>query len=75
VTIGALMEWRGGTRARTVGLATTGFAIIGFLVGLSFTARSGPAADLAYHLIMLPVLIAIFVILLRVGRPTLTPTR
>lgn len=43
--------------ARAVGLGTVGFAIIGFLVGLTFTLRGGTTVDIAYHLSTLPVLL------------------
>jgi hypothetical protein len=52
-------------RGRTVALGATGFAIFGFLVGLTFTVRGGSPADLIYHLTMLPVLVATLVLLLR----------
>jgi hypothetical protein len=44
-------------RTRTAALATTSFAIVGFLVGLNFTVRGGDAPDVAYHLVMLPILV------------------
>ena len=43
-------------RGRTVPMLAVGFAIFGFFVGLSFTVGSGDTIDLAYHLVMLPVL-------------------
>jgi multisubunit Na+/H+ antiporter MnhF subunit len=69
--IGAVLLFAAGwivlqpARARTVGLAATGFATAGFLVGLNFTARAGHAPDLAYHLVMLPVFITTLVVLAR----------
>jgi hypothetical protein len=56
-------------RQRTVGLITTGFAIVGFLVGLSETIQGGDPANLAYHLTMLPVLVATFIVLWRSSAP------
>src|SRR5438132_481215 len=56
---------RAPARARTVGLAATGFAIVGFGVGLTITAQGGHAPDIAYHLAVLPVLLATFLVLLR----------
>jgi multisubunit Na+/H+ antiporter MnhF subunit len=44
-------------RARTIGLAATGFAIVGFLVGLNMTARGGHLPDIAYHVTLLPLLV------------------
>jgi len=61
-------------RARTTGLAATGFGIVGFVIGLSFTTRGGHAPDVAYHAIFLPVLIASLVALLRTHQPTASPT-
>ena len=66
---GAFVVWRSSPRARPVGLATVGFAIFGFLVGLHFTIGGGDPADLAYHLVTLPVLVGLFVALLRL-RPS-----
>jgi len=51
--------------ARTIGLAASGFATAGFLFGLSITARGGHWPDIAYHLAVLPVLIASLVVLAR----------
>jgi predicted membrane channel-forming protein YqfA (hemolysin III family) len=61
----ALGRWR----ARAVARVAVGFAIVGFGVGLNFTTRGGDAPDIAYHLTILPVLIAMFVSL------TLRPRR
>jgi hypothetical protein len=63
----AVVMFRAPARARTVGLAATGFAIVGFLIGLNFTARGGHLPDIAYHVTMLPVLIGSLIVLLRVG--------
>jgi len=46
----------------------TGFAIVGFLIGLRFTLEGGNAIDIAYHVSALPVLVITLVALLRVGR-------
>jgi hypothetical protein len=51
--------------ARAVGLAATAFAIAGFGVGLSITLPSGHIPDIAYHLTVLPLLVAGFVVLWR----------
>jgi hypothetical protein len=45
-------------RSRRAALSAVGFAIVGFLVGLTFTVGGGSPIDLAYHLVMLPVLLA-----------------
>ncbi len=54
-------------RARAVGLAATGFAIAGFLVGITETVEGGHAPDIAYHATMLPLLVLLLVSLLRTG--------
>jgi hypothetical protein len=51
--------------ARTMALTATGFATLGFLVGLQFTVRGGHRPDVAYHLVMLPVFIGTLVFLPR----------
>ncbi len=65
---GAIAMVRAPARARAVGLAANGFATVGFLVGLSFTARGGHAPDVVYHVVLLPVLVASLVALAR-SRP------
>ena len=52
-------------RARSVGLAAIGFAIAGFLVGITETAEGGHAAEIAYHAAVLPLLVFLLVSLLR----------
>lgn len=56
---------RGGPTARSIALAATGFAIVGFLIGVSFTLRGGSVIDVAYHLGSLPILILALIALLR----------
>jgi len=56
---------RAPARARAAGLTGTVFAIVGFGVGLSFTTQGGHAPDIAYHVVVLPVLVAALVALLR----------
>jgi hypothetical protein len=48
---------RSPARGRLAALAATGFAILGFIVGLTFTVHGGATIDLVYHLTMFPVLI------------------
>jgi hypothetical protein len=67
--LGAFALGRGTARGRDAALAATAFAIIGFLVGLSFTLRGGDTIDVAYHVVMLPLLLLTMVALLRL-RPT-----
>ena len=45
--VGAVAMIRKPERARTIGLTGTGFAILGFLVGLNMTARGGHLPDVA----------------------------
>jgi peptidoglycan/LPS O-acetylase OafA/YrhL len=66
---GAVALARAPARSRAIGIATIGFAILGFVVGLNFTVRGGHAPDVAYHILVLPVLIATLIVLLRAGRP------
>jgi hypothetical protein len=62
---GAVVMFRSPALARAVGLAATGFAIVGFLVGLNFTARGGHLPDVTYHLVLLPILVGGLIALLR----------
>jgi hypothetical protein len=71
---GLLRTW---PRAHRVALAATGFAIVGFIIGLRFTLEGGEAIDIAYHLSVLPILLVTLIALLRIrtrgtrrGRPT-----
>jgi hypothetical protein len=70
----AITMFRMPARARAVGLAGNGFAVVGFLVGLNFTARGGDLPDVAYHLTVLPFLIGSLIVLLRARPPRLAPT-
>jgi hypothetical protein len=63
----AVAMFRMPARARTIGVAATGFATAGFLLGLSITTRGGDAPDIAYHLAVLPILVASLVVLVRSG--------
>ena len=57
-------------RARTVARGVIGFAVLGVLAGLGITLASSPhlAADLAYHLGVLTVLLAALMALVWPGR-------
>lgn len=50
---------------RRVALASIVFAILGFIIGLTFTLRGGDAIDVAYHVSMTPVLVAMAALLSR----------
>lgn len=65
LVIGVIALVRSPTGARRAGLLATGFAILGFIVGLRFTLSGGAAIDLAYHSVMLPILIATALLLVR----------
>ena|SRR5437763_436117 len=52
-------------RARALGLGAVGFAIVGFGVGLRMTSQGGHVGEIAYHVVVLPILIGAFVALLR----------
>jgi hypothetical protein len=56
-------------RGRLVGLFAVGFAIAGFIVGLTFTVRGGDAIDLIYHATMLPILALTAVLVARRTTP------
>ena len=62
---GAIAMIRVPARARTIGIVLNSLAIVGFLNGLTMTARDGDAPAIAYHLAVLPVLIASVVVLAR----------
>jgi hypothetical protein len=70
---GATATWYAPARARQAAIGAQGFAIAGFIVGLSMTLRGGDLPDIAYHLTMLPVLVAGLVALLQSDR-TKTPS-
>jgi hypothetical protein len=67
LVVGAVALFRAGGRARPIAMASTAFAIIGFIVGLSFTIRGGGTIDIAYHVATLPVLLYCFGALARAG--------
>lgn len=48
---------RSPARGRLAALGATVFAIVGFIVGLTFTVNGGATVDLVYHATMFPVLI------------------
>lgn len=54
-------------RARPAAIAATGFAIVGFGIGISITIRGGSTVDIAYHATVLPVLLVTLALLLRTG--------
>lgn len=55
---GAIALLVGHARGRKIALCAVGFAIVGFIIGLTFTIQGGTAFDVAYHAVMLPLLIA-----------------
>jgi hypothetical protein len=66
LALGAIAVYRATPRWRDVALGAVGFAIAGFLVGLSVTVGAGDVANLAYHATVLPLLVATFVLASRV---------
>jgi hypothetical protein len=62
---GAISLVRDRVRGRGVAQGTVAFAIVGFLIGLSFTVRGGDAIDIAYHATVLPLLLLTPAALLR----------
>jgi peptidoglycan/LPS O-acetylase OafA/YrhL len=65
---GAIAVLRSSSRAWAAAVATTSFAILGFVVGLTITTQGGDVPDVAYHVIMLPILIFSLIVLARTGR-------
>ena len=65
---GAVALWSSAERGRRLALAATGFAIAGFLFGLTFTILGGETIDRAYHAVMLPLLATTFLLIVRTGR-------
>ena len=63
VLLAGVIAFRRGSRR--LAIASVVFAIAGFVVGLSMTARGGAAVDLAYHAVMLPILLLTLVQLAR----------
>ena len=57
LTAGAIAVYRAVPSWRTTALAAVGFAIAGFALGLSVTARGHSIGDIAYHATVLPVLV------------------
>jgi hypothetical protein len=75
LAVAAIVMVRTPPRARAVGIAATALALVGFLVGISETARGGDIPDIAYHATVIPLLIGGLVLLIRSSRrPSLPPT-
>lgn len=70
---GAAALARSPGRGRQPAIYAVGFAIFGFIVGLSFTVSGGDAIDLAYHAAMLPLLGLTGVLLARGPRAPAAP--
>lgn len=60
---GAVAFVRSPKYGRAAAQVATGFAIVGFIVGLTFTLNGGRPVDVVYHATMLPVLIITLVLL------------
>jgi hypothetical protein len=63
VLLGGAVALRRGSR--TAARFSVGFAIVGFIIGLSFALPSGDAIDITYHSTVLPVLVITFAALHR----------
>ena len=72
---GAVALLRVPARARTTGIVCNVIAAAGFANGLSMTARGGDLPDIAYHVIVLPLLIGSVVALARTPRTSVRPRR
>lgn len=49
--------------ARAAAIGANAFAVLGFAVGITITARGGDVFDIAYHATVLPFLVASLVLL------------
>ncbi|MGH9115370.1 MAG: hypothetical protein ACRDWW_06015 [Acidimicrobiales bacterium] len=65
---GAIFMLKFPRQGRRIGIALNAAAVVGFLNGLSMTARGGHVPDIVYHLTVLPLLIASVIVLAR-SRP------
>jgi hypothetical protein len=74
LAVAAVALLRVGVRARTAGIAANAFALLGFLIGISETARDGRIPDIAYHATVIPLLVAGLVLLIRAGPDPSGPT-
>jgi hypothetical protein len=54
---GAAAVFRGRANARVIALVAAVFAVAGFIVGLGFTLQGGGEIDIAYHVVVLPMLV------------------
>jgi hypothetical protein len=72
--IGAAFVLTGRSAAGWVALATTLFALLGTLYGLTVTVRRGEIGDIAYHLSLLTLLIAAVALLLSPAGRRALPT-
>jgi peptidoglycan/LPS O-acetylase OafA/YrhL len=61
---GALMLVSGRSRGRRAAVAATGFAVVGFIFGLTITVQGGDLPDITYHATVLPLLIVTLLLLL-----------
>lgn len=68
LVLGAAALWRNGSAGCGLAIAATVFAIAGFILGISITARSGYVPDIAYHASVLPVLVGVLIVLRSAGR-------
>jgi hypothetical protein len=68
VAAGALALWSGRAAAKEIASGTAVFAILVTLYGLSVTVRAGRAADEAYHVSVLVILMGSLGLLYRDGR-------
>ncbi|MBV9279733.1 MAG: hypothetical protein JOZ41_06605 [Chloroflexi bacterium] len=74
VALGSLALWSGRSAGRGIALATTGFAILVTLYGLSVTLSGGRTADVAYHVSVLAVLLVSLGMLLGERRRAIVPS-
>jgi peptidoglycan/LPS O-acetylase OafA/YrhL len=70
---GAIALRRDPVAGLTPAIAATAFAVAGFVLGLSITARSGYVPDVAYHASVLPILIGLLAVLVVASRQRTRP--
>lgn len=70
---GAIALRRDPVAGLTTSIAATAFAVAGFVLGLSITARSGYVPDVAYHASVLPILVGLLGVLVVANRQRTRP--
>jgi hypothetical protein len=61
----AVTVWRAPELARLAAPVGVGFAVVGFVIGLTITAQGGDLTDVVYHATVLPLLVVTLLLLVR----------